>query len=130
VILAGSAFDLEELGLDDRALTWESDRDGKLGTGSELLTRTLSVGEHRITLRARDGSGAEGTATITITIGDGGAWQAPGDDVTGQVEALFGEGGGDGTNWWPWVAGAGAAVLALLAAAAVFLRSRRNVTPA
>jgi hypothetical protein len=130
VILAGSAFDLEELGLDDRALTWESDRDGKLGTGSELLTRSLSVGQHRITLRARDGSGAEGTAAITITIGDGGAWQAPDDDVTGQVEALFGVDGGDGTNWWPWVAGAGAAVLALLAAAAVFLRSRRSSTPA
>ncbi len=130
VILAGSAFDLEELGLDDRALTWESDRDGKLGTGSEVITRTLSAGQHRITLRARDGSGAEGTATVTITIGADAAWQAPDDEATAQVEALFGVGGGGGTNWWPWVAGAGAAVLALLAAGGVFLRSRRNVTPA
>ena len=127
MILSGSAFDLEELGLDDRALTWESDRDGKLGTGSEVITRTLSAGQHRITLRARDGSGAEGTAAVTITIGADAAWQAPDDEATAQVEALFGVDGGGGTNWWPWVA---AAVLALLAAGGVFLRGRRKVTPA
>lgn len=125
VILAGSAFDMEELGLDGRALTWESDRDGKLGTGSEVATRTLSVGQHRITLRARDGSGAEGSAAITITIDAAGAWQAPGDEELRQVEALFGVGEGDSTTWWPWVAAAGAGALALGAAAAWFFRGRR-----
>ena len=132
VILNGSAFDMEELGLPPEGLSWESDRDGKLGGGSEVMTRSLSVGVHRLTLKARDGGGNVGTASVTIEIVAAGARTTPGEDVTRELTRLFGESnGGEGTRalWWI-LSGGGAGIVAGMAGAALWsVRKRRSTTP-
>ena len=47
---------------------WASDRDGTLGTGTQLTKADLSLGRHVITLTATDHLGAVGTASVTIDI--------------------------------------------------------------
>jgi len=68
VALTGSAIDPEDGALTDAALTWSSSLDGALGTGSPLTVTTLSVGQHTITLRATDNSGAHTDAIVTVTV--------------------------------------------------------------
>lgn len=51
-------------------LQWESERDGPLGTGRELLLHTLSAGHHLITLTADDGLGGVTRATRQIDVQD------------------------------------------------------------
>ncbi len=53
-------------------LSWYSDVNGLLGTGSSITVMDLSVGEHEITLTVTDSSGLTDTDTITITIIDEG----------------------------------------------------------
>jgi hypothetical protein len=67
VALVGAGNDAEDGVLPGAALTWSSDRDGGLGTGT-TLSRTLSAGAHLITLTATDSRGAIGTATVNIQI--------------------------------------------------------------
>lgn len=132
VILNGSAFDMEELGLPPEGLSWESDRDGHLGEGTEIITRSLSVGIHQITLNARDGAGNTGSSTIEIEIVSDGARQVPGDNVTDELRRLFGpSGSGGGVSAGVWIAGgAGAGIVAGLAGAALLkLRKRRSTPP-
>lgn len=50
VYLFGAAFLPGGATADPDALRWSSDRDGSLGTGSQVILHTLSGGEHRITL--------------------------------------------------------------------------------
>ncbi len=47
---------------------WSSDRDGALGTGATLTTSTLSPGQHRISVVAREAGGGADTDAIVITI--------------------------------------------------------------
>ena len=69
-------------------LSWSSSRDGALGTGGEI-SRTLSQGDHVITLQATDQFGASAATSISITVnppGGGGLPSAqifaPADDST------------------------------------------------
>ncbi|WP_455391627.1 hypothetical protein [[Eubacterium] cellulosolvens] len=49
-------------------LSWESNKDGLLGTGDRLNIRSLSPGMHNITLTVTDKYGAESSASKTIRI--------------------------------------------------------------
>ncbi|MGI8686297.1 MAG: hypothetical protein ACR2MO_14620 [Acidimicrobiales bacterium] len=66
VVLQGTASDLTEGLVAD--LAWNSDKDGALGTGSEVQTRNLSAGPHRITLTATDKAGGTAEMSIGLTI--------------------------------------------------------------
>jgi hypothetical protein len=68
LFLQGYAYDLEDGTLGETALRWSSNRDGDLGTGSQVLV-TLSQGQHVITLMATDSNGNIGTDTITVNVG-------------------------------------------------------------
>ncbi len=68
VVLTGMASDLEDGVVPSDALTWVSDIDGELGTGAELITTSLSPGQHRITLRATDSTGQVAETTIHLAI--------------------------------------------------------------
>ena len=68
VMLKGYAYDMEDGTLDDQALSWSSDQDGALGTGSQVLV-TLSPGWHTITLTATDGDANQGAETINVLVG-------------------------------------------------------------
>ena len=70
VMFTASAHDPETGALDGARVTWSSDRDGDLGSGT-LLTRradTLSEGIHTVTVRATDPAGQVSTDTVTITV--------------------------------------------------------------
>lgn len=67
--LQGAAYDLEDGPPADSALSWHSDRDGALGTGSELRVETLSMGWHTLTLTAIDSQGNSGSDAITFKVG-------------------------------------------------------------
>lgn len=69
VLLHGSGYDVEDGLLPDSAFVWQSDRDGVLGTGSELAINTLSAGTHVITLRVTDSANQTTTANRTIIVG-------------------------------------------------------------
>lgn len=71
VILRGAGFSPDfETSLPEDGV-WTSDIDGILGVGYELVLRTLSVGEHTITLRVADGLGGEASSHVTITVQSG-----------------------------------------------------------
>lgn len=67
VQLVGQAFDPEDGELAPSNLSWSSDRQGLLGTGSTVLA-LLADGPHRITLTAMDKRGQAATAQISITV--------------------------------------------------------------
>lgn len=67
VNLVGSGYDLEDGALSGEALTWSSNRMGVLGSG-EKISATLTVGEHLITLTARDSNGLTATNAITVAV--------------------------------------------------------------
>jgi len=56
--------------LEDRALRWNSDLDGDLGTGASLALQasSLTTGTHTITLTAQDSQGQVGIDTLTIQV--------------------------------------------------------------
>lgn len=66
------AQDPEDGMLEGDALTWESNRDGLLGTGRSITTRLLSSGRHVVTLTAVDSSGASAQADVSFTVVDTG----------------------------------------------------------
>jgi PKD repeat protein len=66
--LSGTGVDPEDGVLSGTALTWSSSRDGTLGTGSPLVTTSLTIGTHTLTLVARDSVGNTGTATLQATV--------------------------------------------------------------
>lgn len=49
-------------------ISWQSSRDGPMGTGPYLRLRGLSVGTHTITVWAVDASGARGSASVTVEV--------------------------------------------------------------
>jgi len=68
VVMRGVAYDVEDGVLPDAALAWTSNRDGNLGTGESLLARTLSPGDHVLTLSARDTEGNVSEQSIPINV--------------------------------------------------------------
>ena len=77
MVFDGAAFDREDGPLGDRGLQWESDKDGHLGAGREVATRTLSLGEHRITLTATDSADLTNSSSITLKLLSGEAPKVP-----------------------------------------------------
>lgn len=49
-------------------LQWVSDKDGTLGVGEDITVQTLSGGEHRIELVAKDEYGKAGKALVRVTV--------------------------------------------------------------
>ena len=68
VTFTGSGNDPEDGVLTGASLVWTSNRDGQIGTGTTFSKSNLSVGQHTITLTAKDAQNATGTATVTLTI--------------------------------------------------------------
>jgi hypothetical protein len=68
VSFRGRAINARGEEIPDRFLSWTSDRDGSIGIGRSFRKDNLSEGVHRITLRATDLAGSEGSVTVTITI--------------------------------------------------------------
>jgi hypothetical protein len=67
--LQGAAYDLEDGFLEGDALSWYSDRDGALGTGSELRVEVLSPGWHTLTLTATDSQANSTSVVVVFRIG-------------------------------------------------------------
>ncbi|MCX6031289.1 MAG: pre-peptidase C-terminal domain-containing protein [Chloroflexi bacterium] len=67
VFLMVRAFDREDASILDQ-VQWRSDRDGSLGAGGEIATRSLSVGVHTITASVTDSGGLTATDSVSITI--------------------------------------------------------------
>jgi len=128
VILQGSAFDVEDLGLDGDRLEWTSNLDGSLGKGSEVMTETLRPGTHTITLTAKDKNGASGSAKITLIIEDGAAASRPDRDTENVIRRGLGapELGDDSNALWFVIGGAVAGVGAGIGAAALWGRRARK----
>lgn len=68
IAFEGSGTDPEDGTLSGSSLVWTSDLDGQIGTGSSFVRSDFSVGTHALTLTAIDSEGAEGTATVSITV--------------------------------------------------------------
>ncbi|MDP3237173.1 MAG: PKD domain-containing protein [Myxococcales bacterium] len=64
----GTGQDPEDGALMGAGLAWSSSLDGPLGTGSPLSTTALTVGDHTITLVARDAGGNTGTAAVVVRV--------------------------------------------------------------
>jgi len=70
ITFQGSAVDPDGAAID--SLVWSSSRDGRLGEGSPLV-RSLSLGDHRIRLRAYADDGGIGEAFIFVSVEQPGA---------------------------------------------------------
>ena len=55
---------------DDVTLSWRSDRDGEIGSSDSIEFASLSAGQHVITLRAEDETGAVGRDSVVIDVID------------------------------------------------------------
>ncbi len=64
----GTGYDTEDDWLSGTSLVWYSNKDGQLGTGNTITTRTLSGGTHTISLTVTDSFNTSNTATIALTI--------------------------------------------------------------
>jgi len=64
----GSGEDPEDGELTGDALTWESDRDGQLGTGQSVSLSGLSPGQHTVTLTATDSEGSTAQASVGAAV--------------------------------------------------------------
>ncbi len=65
--LVGGANDKQDGKLGGSNLRWRSDRDGDLGTGSELGVM-LSVGLHTLTLEAQNSKGLTASVNVSVTV--------------------------------------------------------------
>jgi uncharacterized repeat protein (TIGR01451 family) len=69
VVMQGSGSDFEDGTLPDVSLTWSSDRQGVLGTGTSLPINNLQLGAHMITLSVVDSQGHTSQTTVALFIG-------------------------------------------------------------
>ncbi|HET8944066.1 MAG TPA: hypothetical protein VFO59_04730, partial [Dehalococcoidia bacterium] len=69
VVFNGGATDLEDGPIPDGSLSWSSNVDGLLGTGSSLPVNNLTAGLHTITLRATDSNAAFTEESVQIVVG-------------------------------------------------------------
>lgn len=69
VFFQAFATDIEDGPVTDGSVfSWNSNRDGTIGIGNQLLLENLSPGKHKITLSVRDNSGMVGSQIIIIYI--------------------------------------------------------------
>jgi len=96
VVLRGHAEDPEDGLLDGDSLVWTSDRQGVIGTGSEVLLPpgTLDAGRHVITLTATDADAHSASASLTLGVTCGGDCNTDGsvaiDDLLMMVNVALG----------------------------------------
>jgi hypothetical protein len=130
VLLTGGAQDVEDGALSADALAWQSSVDGDLGSGAEISTRSLSLGEHTIVLSATDAVGTTAERSVDITIVDGQHEGVPSADEQQGIERGLGLRDDDGGSNARWIAFAGAAAAAAAASVGGFAlarsRSRRR----
>ena len=69
ITFQGKATDPEDGALTGSSLVWTSSIDGQIGIGESLITSSLPVGTHTITLTATDSDGYSALTSINITIG-------------------------------------------------------------
>jgi hypothetical protein len=67
VNLSASVSDLEQGAALGSSLSWTSNRDGALGTGTSL-SHVLSAGKHTIVASVTDETGLTGAAQVTVTL--------------------------------------------------------------
>jgi hypothetical protein len=71
VVLVGRGFS-PDFGTPEFAeVVWNSNLDGHLGVGFRVVTNTLSIGRHRITVSVPDGMGGEVSAGVAISVSGG-----------------------------------------------------------
>jgi hypothetical protein len=72
IVLTAHAEDIEDGEVTGTKVTWQSDRQGALGTGSQLILPGLSLepGAHTITVTATDSEGMQGSASITVLVSE------------------------------------------------------------
>ncbi len=68
ILFTGMATDAEDGSLTGLSLTWTSNLDGLLGTGTVLTVGNLSPGSHTITLTATDSQGVTSTSVVAINV--------------------------------------------------------------
>jgi hypothetical protein len=68
ISFTGAASDPEDGSLSGASLSWKSDRDSTIGTGTSFAKSNLSVGAHIITLTATDSRGTTASHSRTLTI--------------------------------------------------------------
>jgi K+/H+ antiporter YhaU regulatory subunit KhtT len=68
VTFIGDGFDYEDSVLTGSSLVWTSSIDGQIGTGDTVVTTSLSVGAHTVTLTATDSEGLTDTSSISLRI--------------------------------------------------------------
>ncbi|MFA6008716.1 MAG: PKD domain-containing protein [Desulfobacteraceae bacterium] len=68
IVFTGLATDNEDGTLTGASITWTSNIDGLIGTGTVATVFNLSPGTHTITIRATDSQGISSTAVIVITV--------------------------------------------------------------
>ena len=71
ITFSGSAADAEDGDL-SAGLTWTSSIEGQIGTG-DSFTAVLGDGTHAITAAVTDAAGNSSSATVTVSVGDGGS---------------------------------------------------------
>lgn len=111
VVLSGAGLDVDDGSVPGRRLHWASDRDGPLGAGASLTAARLSVGTHRITLRAVDSAGAAGAAAARVVVTPG-----PRDRAAPRIASVRRTGRSFAIRFSEDVVGAGPRSLALLRA--------------
>ena len=82
ITFTGTGTDPDEGALSGTSLSWQSSRDGVLGTGASLATSGLSVGAHTITLTAMDSNGGSHSDSIQVTVNAPPENQSPTADIT------------------------------------------------
>jgi len=85
MLLEAAGFDRED-GMPE--FTWNSSRDGSLGDGDVRLVSGLSLGGHRITVRAEDSDGNVSTDTVDIVVYASCAGDCDGDGTVVVAELL------------------------------------------
>lgn len=68
ISFVGTATDAEDGTLSGSALVWTSSRDGMIGSGGSLDYNELTVGTHKITLKATDSDLKFGTDTVSVLV--------------------------------------------------------------